>query len=612
MICCAALIGTMVAGTDTTTFEVKRCGEVHIRNVGILFNNCASLYRPLHESAERSRDRYTLWRERSASELTPIEIPAQILSQDLEVSQRFDLIKSTINPPDNAMAVGARGHIVCAINSRLVIADTSGGVLFNKGLEAFFSSAQNGAILSRFFCDPRVIYDRIAHRFIVMAMTCEGLSSTSQILLAVSQSDDPTLGWWVYQVRSTLDLPFSNPVWFDFPNVSTTENDVFISSSLFDDTRSYRQAVVLQIRKAPMLNGDDLTTSDFASYAQLEGEPYGLYPAPVGNALGNTNMLMISNGLGNDDRTSIDVYEFSGSLMTQTTVRRSQVTVPAFQPPGFSRQLGSTVLLTCFDQRGSGAAWIGSSLHYVHGVGLPGGLSGIRYLVLQREGLSWKTTRSATISRPNTNLCYPSVAPIISGDDMSVILAYTFASASEYPGIAARLVDSSLNISQEVLVRGGDGPVTFQSIDDYGRWADYIAVSPDPSRSNQSTWLFAPYGATNGVWTNLLARLTPSATSTSVSTEKATDHSSVSLSVVSGQSDDNVVEMKYRSNIDDLVDVALHSVTGSTSEIHRQKPVIAGENTLYASVEGLPSGLYLLTCSSSGGSRVRTTFVITR
>lgn len=87
-------------------------------------------------------------------------------------ARSFDIATSTINPPDNAMAINTRGQIMCAINSRIVVVDTNGTRLVDRSLDAFFRGSLTPPPLARFLCDPRVIFDVLSRRFILTAMTC--------------------------------------------------------------------------------------------------------------------------------------------------------------------------------------------------------------------------------------------------------------------------------------------------------------------------------------------------------------------------------------------------------------------------------------------------------
>lgn len=595
----ALLLATQSIIADDT-FRLMRLGTVPMIDHGRIFHDEPTLLPFSHEQPSSLRSRFATW---SAEHTTHADVAQQIPTNGplrLSTMASIDIATSTINPPDNAMAMGSGGVIVCAINSQIFVVDTTGTVLFRRGLDGFLSNAVNGQILSRFFCDPRVVFDHESQRFIVTAMTCEGRSSTSQIIIAVSNTEDPLGVWTLYQVQPAFSPPLSARTWFDFPAVAITSSDVFLSANLFDDSFSYRQPVVLQLNKAPLLRGAVPSGSDFRSFLNLSGDPYALFPIRIDTDRGSA-MLMISNGFGNDEANSIRLYEFSGSIRDGNTQVNSVVTpVPSFQPPGFSPQPQSTVVLSCFDQRGAGGVWLGSTLHYVFGIRGPAGNAGIMYLALQRSGNAWRTTGSRIITRANSNIAYPSIAPIVIGGRKQTVLTYLFSSASESPGIAACLVDSLLNLSPEHVVRPGDGPVEFQSVDDFSRWADYISTVQSESNPAE-VWLFAPYGNRSKSWSNILARLLTNTRSTSVlEPSQAGGSLPMSPSLRASMSGDEVaIELHITNEANVTID--LHSVTGAHIQRLFDGGILPGIHQSRYSLSNISAGPYLLVARTNSG-----------
>jgi hypothetical protein len=244
----------------------------------------------------------------------------------------YDVATSTINPPDNTMAINTQGLLVCIINSRVVVMDTNGLRRADRSLDAFFSGSLSSPPLSRFLCDPRVVFDVFARRFFVTAMTCEGKSTTSQIVLAVSKSENPLDGWWAYQVRPSQLASNAQSVWFDYPQCTTTESALFITANLFDNTGNYVQSFAMELKKQPLLSGMQPSTADLTRYLQLDNDPYSIYPVPGTSDASSNRAVLISNGFGSSERSSLDVYEFTTSATSVTGVSNSRVSVPPFQP----------------------------------------------------------------------------------------------------------------------------------------------------------------------------------------------------------------------------------------------------------------------------------------
>lgn len=559
-----------------------------------------------HEPLSDLNLRIEKWR--SAPHLLPEGNDTQLLMSDLKppTSRGFELVASTINPPDNTMAINTSGTLVCAINSRLIICDTTGRRLFDRGLSSFFTSSINGPVLSRFFCDPRVVYDTYAARFIVSAMTCEGNSTTSQLLVAVSKSANPLDGWWFYQIVGNQSPPLSVRTWFDFPNISVNRNDVFITANLFTDNGDYRQAAVFQLRKQPLLAGSPPLPSDLRTYLTLEGQPYALFPVPHASGDGSTSSILISNGLGSEDKSTIALYEFTGSIDNGTVVKRTQVNVPTFRQPAFARQPQSSVILSCFDQRGAGGAFVDGKVHYVFTVDNRNGNSAIMYLVLEQRNASWRVTTSRLISQPDRSLAYPSIAPMSSGDkESNIVLTYTYASSLLPPGIATRIINSKLELSDERIVRVGDGSVQFQSIYDFSRWADYTATITDLSGSTPAAWIFAPYGSRTGVWNNYVAKITLETPTTSV--PKEADRLG-KLELYPQPSSQETVSIRYSTEQEEQITIQVFSITGEALSGAHSGVAMPGSNIYHYHVGDLPPGAYCLLLRTNVGKTCNIVF----
>ncbi len=512
-------------------------------------------------------------------------------------ARSFDIATSTINPPDNAMAINTRGQIMCAINSRIIVVDTNGTRLVDRSLDAFFRGSLTPPPLARFLCDPRVIFDVLSRRFIVTAMTCEGRSSTSQILIAVSKTENPQDGFWAYDVRPAQLASNGSSFWFDFPNLTVTEHRLVLSANLFDESRNYAQSFVLDIRKQPLLDGVQPTDADRTRFMRLAGDPYAPYPVGVSSNRSDRAVL-ISNGFGSSDQSILDLYEFTTSSTAATTVVRSQVAVPTFRAPGFSPQPSSNVLLSCFDQRGAGAVFVRDNLHYVFTVNGAGGRSEIMYVVLSNATGTWRVVTSSRIAQPARSLAYPSIAVLPStsspSSTLSTVLTHTYAGAGDAPGVRAVLLDSALRVTSDVVVRSGDGPVDFQSLYEYGRWADYTTTVTDLSSTTPGVWTFAPYGNAARSWNNIVSRIR-NTTPTTVDNDLRIDEF---LVTISPQPVEDIALIRVACQQPQRVTVRLVALQGGLSRIVLDTHLDAGATTFQCDVRELASGVYALVANS--------------
>ena len=96
---------------------------------------------------------------------------------------------NTSIPPDTQGAVGPN-HLMVTLNSQVRIQSRTGMALSTVSLETFWSST---GITDAF--DPRVAYDPFQNRWITVAVS-DAFSAASALLVAVSQTSDPTGAYW--------------------------------------------------------------------------------------------------------------------------------------------------------------------------------------------------------------------------------------------------------------------------------------------------------------------------------------------------------------------------------------------------------------------------------
>jgi hypothetical protein len=123
-----------------------------------------------------------------------------------------------LEPPDQGLAVG-NGFVLETINNAIAIFDTQGNLFGFESMSAFFGllptfTVQNGQAIPPFgplLSDPRAYYDSVNGHFLVTELEIAkdpntgNLGSTSEILIAVSQNNNPLGGWDVFSLDISKD-----------------------------------------------------------------------------------------------------------------------------------------------------------------------------------------------------------------------------------------------------------------------------------------------------------------------------------------------------------------------------------------------------------------------
>jgi uncharacterized repeat protein (TIGR01451 family) len=127
--------------------------------------------------------------------------------------------------PDTQGAVGPN-HLMVTLGSQVRIQNRAGGVISTVSLDAFWGSLGSSNVF-----DPRLIYDAKNQRWLTTAIA-NPATNNAALLLAVSETSDPTGNWFRHQIR--VDL--TDGVYASSPNLGLGEDWVIISASMRDKT----------------------------------------------------------------------------------------------------------------------------------------------------------------------------------------------------------------------------------------------------------------------------------------------------------------------------------------------------------------------------------------
>lgn len=159
-----------------------------------------------------------------AEELVSSAIPT---SKGLPVVASDDFLgledDGTVIPPDTMGAAGPN-HLMVMLNSQVRIQDKVGNPIgATISLSAFWSAGCSNSVF-----DPKLIFDSIDGRWIA-TVDADSASSNSKVCFAISNTDDPTLGWTFY---SFIADP-TGTTWADYPGFGVNSTWIAITNNMF-------------------------------------------------------------------------------------------------------------------------------------------------------------------------------------------------------------------------------------------------------------------------------------------------------------------------------------------------------------------------------------------
>ncbi len=388
------------------------------------------------------------------------------------------------SPPDNTMAISDSGYVVSMINSTISYYDEQGNSNFE---DVNFFTFLSGVGVNSFLFDPRVIYDPVAERFILVILSGND-SQTSNVVVGFSQSQNPEDGWWFYKISGEM----VNGSWFDYPNIGISNHDLFISGNLFNDNDNFVSPALLQIKKEDGFSGGDLDYEIFTNFTSNQnGIGFSMIPASYGFDGGyGPGIFLISTSAGGNN--VFRLFEVTDSVNANQVLNMYTLSTSFYNAPGSAAQLNTNIRLDTGDSRAEHAFYADGIIHFVFNTENTQGFSVIRYYRVDPQNM---TSEFVTFEESLMDCSYPALAPIGLGDtSKSVIIAYERSGASIYPEIRAFSVNEDMEVSGSTLVTAGVSPIVGNGLSDIFRWGDYAGVSRQHNDTLPSVWFTACYG----------------------------------------------------------------------------------------------------------------------
>jgi hypothetical protein len=162
--------------------------------------------------------------------------------------------QTPLEPPDQGLCVG-NGFVIEPINDALVVYNESGTPLTAvTALNQFFNRApfldpNTGAAVGDFLSDPKCYFDPVGQRFIHTMLEVDAPGNfnarppfnRTHILIAVSQTSDPTGSWNLYSIDTSDDGLNGTPAHTgcpclpDQPLLGANKDGVFVDVNEFQD-----------------------------------------------------------------------------------------------------------------------------------------------------------------------------------------------------------------------------------------------------------------------------------------------------------------------------------------------------------------------------------------
>ncbi|MFQ3169985.1 MAG: hypothetical protein ACI8QI_002568, partial [Limisphaerales bacterium] len=215
----------------------------------------------------------------------------RLLGGDFEPGVRDDFLavidNHTANPADTHGAVGPE-HLVVALNTEVAIQTREGELVSKVGLGDFWAGFSHG-----FVFDPKVVYDHLAKRWVVFTIA-DVNTTKSAVLIALSQTSDPTGDWDMASIRVHPEALPDNYLYADYPNVGYNKKWLAASVNLYKGTNQVEGAKEFVGSRIFAFHKPDYIRGRRAFYTQFDDPGFfTVVPATTYDA-NDTNLLFIT------------------------------------------------------------------------------------------------------------------------------------------------------------------------------------------------------------------------------------------------------------------------------------------------------------------------------
>jgi len=436
-------------------------------------------------------------------------------------------------PPDPGLAVG-NGFLLQTVNAALAIYDATTGSLKQgpSALNQFFrlkpEITRSSGINGDFTSDPRAYYDAQLQRWFVSVVAIAtnpqtgDLAAPTRLLIAVSETSDPTQGWKIYSIDTTSHGAEGCPCFGDQPVIGADSHGLFISTNAFSLREGFAGVQIYALSKQLLAGGAVPAVVHWNNPKLPGGFAFSVQPSirssPAMDDGANgveylTSVADIRNML--DHRIAVWAITNTASLANQTPALKLRSTIVATQPfgvpPDAAQKIGETRLgsllsekteyIATNDQRMQQAAFadgrLWAALTTMVAVGDdPSPHAGIAYFVLRPSvsagAVRVEVAKQGYIAVANTDVFYPAIAIRPNGEG---VVAFTLSGGEHYPSAAFATLNQNGAGNVQIIAAGVAPTDGFSGYKYFGgggsaRTGDYSAATVD---EHGFIWMSAEY-----------------------------------------------------------------------------------------------------------------------
>tara|TARA_B110000483_G_scaffold146171_2_gene174455 strand:- start:11 stop:1873 length:1863 start_codon:yes stop_codon:yes gene_type:complete len=405
-------------------------------------------------------------------------------------------------PNDNTLAISNDGIILAGINSSYIIYDINNDSLLLSGtLNSLTLDFLNLRFVKKY--DPKFIYDHQEDRFIIVFLL-GNKPLNSHVCVAFSSTNNPMDDWNVYMLQGDA---LSTGHWTDYPAISITEDDLFITGNLLLDGVSWQlgfnQSIIWQIDKENGYLGSD--SLSFNLWSDIKDDSINIrniHPVRGARELQDKNQYLLSNknfSLESDSLYLIKIKNSQKSANSELSIQRISLDDHYFLSPNGKQYNG--IELATNDSRVLGGIIDKDWIQFVqHSMDTNYGTAGIYHGIIYNYDVN-PYVESKIISDSIIDFGYPNIASTgINPNEKECVIGFNYTSISDTNGVSCVYMNNNEIYSNFTKLHIGNRAIDRLN-GNIDRWGDYSGIQrkyDDPCR----TWISGMFGkiGSNGSW----------------------------------------------------------------------------------------------------------------
>jgi hypothetical protein len=410
----------------------------------------------------------------------------------------FEAVRDNgIIPPDTMGAVGPN-HVMTTLNGGYRIhAKSTGAIISSVSIASFWASTGSSSPF-----DPKSTYDPYNNRWILSGLS-NARSTSSSVLLRVSQTDDPTGGWWLYRfvACSTACGAGGTEWWADYPAVGFNNKWVAVTVNMFGTSDSaFKESRMWVVNYASARGGTapltlftalpDFTIVPAITYSATEATLYAVTHVYGSGAAYRLNSITGTTGAPVYTRGAQRTHTLLSAWSDANSLGSDRA--PQAPEPGTGLEQG----LDQGDSRIINAVFRNGAIYYTQTVALPAGApthTAAQWVKLSSVGANLDGGRvddpSATATNGGRWYAYPSTSIAVNANN-DVLIGVAIFSSTMYPsgGYAYRASTDAPGTTRDVVMFAPGADFYYKTyLGTRNRWGDYSGTQVDPS-DDRTLW----------------------------------------------------------------------------------------------------------------------------